>query len=393
MTVTSVGNVTSGCRAWEWRARGDSQHACSSELLTRRVTFFRSSQRFTPTPCVPVCVSCLADPRRESNGIYLRNTAAVEAGSCAPGSLDTVVEHQHSDEVSDAADEEPTAASAPDSAPAGGDTDDLMTIDFAHVSASTVVHNVVAASDTEPGPLPAETDFLSSDVDDGDVDNATASPSSCSPMADTCNAEHVTSKTGVTGLTAEVTHGPVTDEEYTLAPIPIGEVSYEPDATPIEVVVIPNDADTPVESHVTRTFITAAPPRPQAQSAPAPRHGAVTRGAAVTCPKSPYLRVLKRVRSKVRVSSTTATLNQVRQEMVAMHKQKLAHQRQYERMHSGAAPVAVPPRSVKELTVVRGGCTLVVHVPVGRPHQRACVWVEPCDIRMRVWMSVWGNKL
>ena len=111
---------------------------------------------------------------------------------------------------------------------------------------------------------------------------------------------------------------------------------------------------------------TAAVPRSQPTSAPVPGKTdrkrvmsdsgddgvAVAGPRELTCPKSPYLRVLKRVRSKPRKSSTTATLEKLREEKEVLDKQRAAYQRQYERIHSGTAPVAVPPRSVKSLTVV-----------------------------------------
>lgn len=85
-----------------------------------------------------------------------------------------------------------------------------------------------------------------------------------------------------------------------------------------------------------------AVPAAAAAAAPAPK---------VTCPKSPYLRVLKRARSAVRVSSTTRVLEKIRDEVAEIEKQKKTFNRIYERVHSAAAPVAVPPRSIKNLTV------------------------------------------
>ena len=58
----------------------------------------------------------------------------------------------------------------------------------------------------------------------------------------------------------------------------------------------------------------------------------------------------------MRVSSTSLQLNKIRQEMEQLEKQKREYGRTYERVHSSAAPIAVPPRSVKSLTIVRPPC-------------------------------------
>jgi hypothetical protein len=268
-----------------------------------------------------------------------------------------------------------------------GDSD-LVTIDFTATTASDGVSVTVDTLSTAATTMEMQEDAedagtqedVAADADDEAALLEAVAEACASVVAPTEAAEEQQPVAEDDEAIEETVEEAEEDEEAFELATSIGEVACPGPA--IDVVVVPNDevranepsTVTPCALPITATtsavrvafnstaVATAGKPKATAQSAPAPPSDAdrkramseqIERPMGVTCPKSPYLRVLKRVRSKVRISSTSQQLQKIRAECEQLEKQKKEYHRQYERIHSGTAPVSVPPRSVKSLTIVR----------------------------------------
>ena len=275
------------------------------------------------TPLCRCMVVNPTDPRRESNGRYLRGNTAAVGGGCPPGQDDDDV-HSNVPSNSTAAAQAVEDPVAPDENPDSPTNDDI------------VDH---AAAPSHDGPDGDDDNGDDNGDDDGEED---VDQEMLQAVADACAAVVPLAETTATADDATAAAVPETTAEAEEADRATDDGQEETttaaaadDAAAVQVTA-PVSAATPTVQREVRPKTAEPRGRP-----------------GVTCPKSPYLRVVKRVRSKVRVSSTTAQLNKVAEEMRALEKQKQRYRKTYERTHASGAAVVVPPRSVKTLTVVR----------------------------------------